>query len=572
VTGGFATLPTRVEHALERVQAERLRLATSLMLGVGLLLRVAHYAGGRSLSLDEAMLANNLGRTYGALAGNLGDEQIAPYGFLVLSKYLFGALGASDFALRLLPFAASAAALLLFYLLARRLLDDFGAFMAVALMALAPQLVYFAGEFKPYELDALGAVAVLVAAERYVRAPSAAAAALLAAIGIVGVWFSYPIAFVLFAVGSVLFVDAVLARRIGRAAAIAAVSAVWLASFGAQYWLVTHVDSDNLAYLTKYWAGSFITLLPTSLRDLRALHSAFVNFMVQGANLYYYKLAALACGVGLVVLWRRRWTWAALLLLPAVVMAAASTFELYPPLPRLLLFLFPACFLAIPAALSYVRSQPVAYRNTIALALAALFLWPMLRAVVPALAQQPPYGREELASVLRQVSEEAKPQDRFYVYYDAEPAFRWYAARFGLARNPALIGRSPRGDWDYYIADAAQFADCGRTWLVLSHLTERAGIDEERFLLYLADTLGKRVKSFRATGASAYLYDFSGQPAASPLELQAVPDELLPEHGGWRAHAPGLNTSTSWSCGKRGNVTAGADGLGSSTAVLRSPE
>jgi hypothetical protein len=566
MTGSFiATLSRGIESALERTDPKHVRLATWAVLAIGVLVRVIHYAGGRSLWRDEAALAINVVRT-SELGGILGDEQMAPYGFVAVSKYLFGLLGGNDLALRLLPFVASLVALLLFHRLARRLLDDFGTFVAVALMALAPQLVFYAAEFKPYELDALGAVVVLAAAERYRRAPSAGSLALLASIGIVGVWFSYPMAFVLGAVGSVLFFEAVLSRQAGRSIAIAGVSVAWLASFSLEYWVMTHDDSANLSYMTEYWASYFITVFPTSLAELRKLQSTVVQFLTEGVGLYYYKVALLACLAGLVVLWRRVAVWAWLLALPAVLMAAASTLHRYPPPPRLLLFLVPVCFLLIPAALSYVRARPFRYRNTLAVAFAAVFLWPMVRALVPNVVERPAFAREEMVPILQQVADHATSDDRVYVYYGAEQAYRWYAARFGLASHPTLWGRSPRQGWDYYVADAAELAQCGRTWLVFSHLTALAGFDEKRFLLFLADTLGRRVETFEATGASAYLYDFSSQPSpAEPVRLIHVPEASLPPYG-WSVDLRQV-PSHDWSCGKGAAPASDSSLRSDSTAV-----
>jgi hypothetical protein len=160
--------------------------------------------------------------------------------------------------------------------------------------------------------------------------------------------------------------------------------------------------------------------------------------------------------------------------------------------------------------------------------LAVLFVLPPLLVLGLQLARQPAFAREEIATVLARVAEKVAPEDHVYVYYGAANAYRWYADRFGLGEYPTRIGRSPRGDWNYYLADAAGFAGCGRTWLVFSHLTETAGMNEERFLLFFADTLGTRLESFRARGATAHLYDFTETRHMSPVRLTSVSPDALP--------------------------------------------
>jgi hypothetical protein len=63
-TPGFAdrvaVLAAHLESALDGIRPERIRLATFGVLGLGLVARVLHLAGGRSFWLDEASLALNV--------------------------------------------------------------------------------------------------------------------------------------------------------------------------------------------------------------------------------------------------------------------------------------------------------------------------------------------------------------------------------------------------------------------------------------------------------------------------------------------------------------------------------
>src|SRR5262245_7265769 len=113
----------------------RWAVAAWVLIGLGVLLRVARWADNRSLWLDEVFLASD--REHGSFAGlllRLDYREGAGVGFLVLCKALITALGSSEMALRLVPLVAGVAALPLGYFLARRLIEEWGAVVALALM------------------------------------------------------------------------------------------------------------------------------------------------------------------------------------------------------------------------------------------------------------------------------------------------------------------------------------------------------------------------------------------------------------------------------------------------------
>ena len=71
---------------------------------VAALAPLRHYSSGRSLWGDEAALARNvLSRDLTALLGPLDHDQIAPFGFLVLTKGATWLFGSVDEAVLRLP-------------------------------------------------------------------------------------------------------------------------------------------------------------------------------------------------------------------------------------------------------------------------------------------------------------------------------------------------------------------------------------------------------------------------------------------------------------------------------------
>jgi hypothetical protein len=133
-----------------------------LLVFLGLGLRTYHYARNPSMWHDEAALVLNvLDKDYGKLLGPLYFSEAAPPLFLWIEKAVVSVLGDSTYALRLVPFLASCAALILFASSAGRILQP-GAFRwALVLFACSDHLLWHACEAKPYSLDVLCATLLI---------------------------------------------------------------------------------------------------------------------------------------------------------------------------------------------------------------------------------------------------------------------------------------------------------------------------------------------------------------------------------------------------------------------------
>ena len=86
-----------------------------LILLVGVLFRLRQYLTGRSLWLDEAMLAINIrNRGFGGFFRPLDYDQGAPIGFLFIEKTFSLVFGTNELSLRLFPFLLGVISLWLF--------------------------------------------------------------------------------------------------------------------------------------------------------------------------------------------------------------------------------------------------------------------------------------------------------------------------------------------------------------------------------------------------------------------------------------------------------------------------
>src|SRR5262249_36769096 len=154
------------------------------------------------------------GRTIAGLWAPLDYQQGAPYGFLIVERIALLAFGPGEWALRLLPFVASLAVLVLVCQVSRAHLGGVESVVAVGAAALMPALIYYSAEAKQYALDlAVSLALVSLAASALRRGLTIRRAVTLAIAGAGAVWFSHPAPFVLAGVGTTLFCHEVSQRR-----------------------------------------------------------------------------------------------------------------------------------------------------------------------------------------------------------------------------------------------------------------------------------------------------------------------------------------------------------------------
>ena len=502
---------SRTSAALDRmVRALTSRVMLAALVLLGAVLRVYQYAADRSLWLDEAALAHNIiHRGFGHLAAPLDFAQLAPVGFLWLEKCAVLLLGSSEYALRLLPLLASLAALVLFAIVARRILPGIAAPFALFLVATAPQLIYFASETKQYSFDTAGALAiVLIALVARDHPLPARRAVVFGAVGGLLPWLTQPSVFVLAAAAAYLLFTGPRADRTRTLTAYVPMLALWTIGAALATWHGLHsLAPGDAAYLRTFWHPAFLPVQSGGVAS-----AEWVSDLARGAFQWHFAprlpWVALALFVlGAVYFALRARALLVLILGPIVFALAASALHLYPVFSRLTLFVAPSLFLAVGAGaallLVVAGERPVAR----VAAFAALGIIALLSLTT---ARYLPILREELRPVAQYVALHRKPGDTIYVYYGAAQAFRYYAPREGIPDSAFTVGACARTEWRGYTAQLDSLRGRPRVWLVLSHPFLRGGIREDSlFTTYLAH-IGRRVEGVATYGALGALYDLSG--------------------------------------------------------------
>ncbi len=155
---------------------------------------------------DEAFVALSLlDRNYLGLTRPLRYVQVAPVLFLWVELTAYRLLGGSELALRLFPFLAGLGALALFWRFVRSSLSPLAGGLALGILAVSYYPVRHSCEIKPYALDLLASLALLVTAAKWLREPNRRAwPLLLTVLGPLAVASSYPSIFIAGSISLVL--------------------------------------------------------------------------------------------------------------------------------------------------------------------------------------------------------------------------------------------------------------------------------------------------------------------------------------------------------------------------------
>lgn len=483
-------------------------VSVTLLLALGVALRLRAYLANRSLWHDECFLALNLiDRSFAELLQPLNDTQAAPLGFLFAERVAIELIGTSEYALRLFPLLCGIGAVFVFWRLAHRLLSPFGVAIALAIVSVSNELIYYSTEVKHYSTDVAVAVFLwwaLAGLETQLDQGGWRAVVLTTLLGAVAVWLSYPAVFVLGGVGLHWVWQAVRNRSRTALVSRGLVGVAWAGGFLVAY-LSVHVVNESA--MRDIWREAAAPLIPRSSADLAWFKAGAGTLSELPLGRAAAGLIVLAAVAGSFTLWRRhrKWVWwfAGALLLTWL----ASGFGKYPLTTRLWIFLSPPVMLLAAAGVEEVWRRTRGALPLLAPAFTVVLLtYPMLSAAYLALY---PREKEEVRPLLEYVRQHQRPSDLLYLYPSARIAARYYAAR-GLDFPGAVVtGVKGKGNWHAYERDLERLRGQPRVWFLFSHVRSPNGINEESLILQQLDRRGVRLDAQRRTGAAVYLYDLA---------------------------------------------------------------
>jgi hypothetical protein len=494
---------------------------------LGVLARLRQWLGGRSLWLDEVLIADNIvHRGFGQLATEpLLHFQVAPLIWLELERLSVVVFGSGERALRIVPLLAGLGVVGLTWVTARRLLPDVLVPIAVLLVALHPTLIYYSNEVKQYSTDALVVLLLgLLAHNVSSRTDDGPPLRRLVLAGVVAVWLSHVAVLALAGISLALVIRPLLAGDRARAIRVGLVLSPWVLSFLASYAVTLH-SVQNSTEVSNYWRHTY----PHSALELPVWFvSRWYDVAQDPLRMTLRGIGLVLLGIGLVrlVMFGGRWaalTWAAV---PFAVIAAAL--HAYPFADRLALWLVPLVALAIAATLPHRLDQGALVWLLVGSALLTIVYAP---AVGSGLSRTVKVQHvEELEPLLHELAAHRQLSDIVLVEIGSQGPFDYYARQVGVSRDGVILFASRAGTEpcnDRPALETGRFLT-DRVWVVSSHrLVAKARLGTLDDMLARIRTVSREVNHLHEASADAYLFDPSSGAQTAKPSVPSNPERCL---------------------------------------------
>src|SRR5262245_57859574 len=492
-----------------------------ILVGLGVLARIVRYAADRSLWRDECALAVNvIERSFAGLFEPLDHAQVAPLGFLVLSKAVTAVFGSGEYALRLVPLLSGLASLPLFYLTAREFLGRGEAAVGLALFAISEPLIFYSSEVKQYSSDVLVCTAILYPGARILcRGMTWRRLLAFAATGVAGVWFSIPAAYACGAVGIALLLQSLLGKRWLEALGVGLASAAGLASFLAHYRPFLAAAQED-RYLEESWDAFQVPAPGFRAEFLDWVRKSSFAVFNDPLGFPSTEIAAAVFLVGAVAVSRRRPLVCVLLLAPIGLALIAGMLGLmpfpvsdehhlleryYPFYGRLLLFVAPSFFAVMGAGLAFLLRSSDARGNLlgpiVALLLVAMPVYQCLRNTLS------PPEIQETRPLIEAIAGRFQAGDRIFSQTFAALPVRYYARRAGLPDAAGELKlRNTRRDQEKLRRQIEGLPSGSRFWLVTLHHPNWESEAELADIRVVLKPTTERIEQLRFENCEASLY------------------------------------------------------------------
>ncbi|SNC62459.1 Dolichyl-phosphate-mannose-protein mannosyltransferase [Hymenobacter gelipurpurascens] len=430
----------------------------------GIFLRIFHYVDNRSFWIDEIYLNTSIIKmNFCELATTpLYYEQKAPLGYLWLVRLTVILFGKSEMALRLVSLLCGVVTLLIFLPVTRYFLRSKGVVVAMALIALAPPIIYHSVEAKQYSMELMASVLCLFLYIRYKQELTWKSQFIWGLWGASILWFSHSSIFILVGIALGCGLTGLLKKDWKLITKLTLPCTMWASSFIINYALFTY-KSSAAAWLTA-WFEVRSGFMPLSADTPKWLYRALSNllnyplgilwkFSLPEASilalvikLFFVLIALTFIGLSIVKLYRNNSPCLIVLLSPVVLTLLASCLKIYPFYERLTLFLAPIFILLLVIGSSRLADLlPVSSRRWSYVVFVLLLIWPLCSSTVQAINPQlfggtkKQYYRESLLYL----DQHYQKGDVVYIYWNTLPAYRFYKEAYNL-KFKAIKGKDAR--------------------------------------------------------------------------------------------------------------------------------
>ncbi len=419
----------------------------SVLIVIGILLRLRHYFENRSFWQDEICLALSItNRSFQEIWQHVllfPDFAQAPLFFQIVEKSFVSVLGNSEMSLRLFPLLASIASVFLARRFFQRFLDPVASTVALAAFILVEPLVYFAAELKPYGVDVLAAFLVYELFIYLGRTWSLRAIFFFAAGGALVIWASNAMLFIMAGCGAVIFLEKLREREWPRVAILAGCYLAWALSLALLY----HLSLGRMLNpdLLKNWrlTGGFAPAPLWTLDGLAWLARVVPDMFRSPLGMGWPYAMVVFFGAGCYSFWRKDRGLAIFLAAPMVLTLLAASFEKYPFYERMILFLVPALLAIWAAGVRDMAAKASRYGAWLTGAVIMVVLaFPVTLAFENAIH---PREKEENRQAMDFLAGQYRPGDLIAISPQAQYPFWYYGQRTGLNQKIAAHAMPDEG-------------------------------------------------------------------------------------------------------------------------------
>lgn len=416
----------------------------------------------------------------------------------------------SEYTLRTPALLAGIATLILFMFVARRVIPGSMAAMATAAFALSEFPIFWASDAKPYALDLLACIGLLLVTLRYLERSTKRRAFAVAATGALAPYFSHASVLVMAAVFLALGTIAVRRKELRLAAPMVG----WLLAGPALIHAIVALNAPAQAYFDAFWQDGFLPL-PFSASAVAAYRDRVVHFLYDPVGLWgtaFHLLAAVLLCAGLAGQLLRRTPFGLLAVSLFGVVWVLSLLNIYPVgarwaySGRVLLFLVPIVYLGMFAGAGMFGVRWI--RTALALVLTGVIAIPTIVRL--------PISRGDAREVLEYAADHARSGDVVYVHYALKQTLEYYGFEI---RGTMLRGVCSQGDRQGYLRDLDRMRGHERAWLVTAYDL----YNEQVLLLDYMRRNAVLLDSASHVAGEARLYDFRSREKVAPADSLLEP-------------------------------------------------
>lgn len=421
-----------------------------ILISLGVILRIKRWLENRSLWIDEAYLGMHIMATSwkGILLNQRWavDFPVPPMGFMLMEKINAAIFGNNEMALRLFPLCCGILAIVLFYVLTKKILTFRMMVFALALFVLNDYLIEYSSELKQYSTDmmvvlTLSLLFLFKTDEHFAIARKDSLVFVLA--GMVALTFSHVAIFVLAAFGICQQAQLILSRRFSDAMTGVKVGFWWILAFSFWYSISLSQMSSEPELIAIVKNLRYMINVPLwSLDSLKWFGGKIVNIVTYAAGLKPFFLAALLCIAGTAVLARQNRKVFFILFFPLILAFCAAGAGRYLLGGRFSLFMVPAILIGSIKGVEVCFGRKD-WRNFVVFGFCGIIFFSGL---LPLTWQHFRQGqqKEEARELVRYFQKNYRKQDALLINEASAITFWYYLGQNGVYQLPDYILMSDR--------------------------------------------------------------------------------------------------------------------------------